>query len=83
MSLTLLIANMIVNVTQRAHVFYKMHISNLTLKQAISNEAFTTVNVKYSNPHVSGPLHLEINTSSGGNTLPMRTYHLMFQLIVF
>ena len=55
--------------------FYAMHISNLALKPAISNEAFTTVNVQYSNPRVSGPLHLKIDTGSGGNTIPMRTYH--------
>ena len=55
-----------------------MHISNLALKPASSNEAFTTVSVQYSNPHVSGPLHLKIDTGSGGNTLPMRTYHHMF-----
>ena len=55
-----------------------MHISNLALKPVSSNDAFTTVNVQYSNPRVSGPLHLKIDTGSGGNTLPMRTYHQMF-----
>ena len=55
-----------------------MYINNLATKSASYNKAFTTVNVQYSNHRVSGPLHLKIDTGSGGNTLPMRTYHQMF-----
>ena len=55
-----------------------MHISNLVLKPASSNEVFTTVHVQYSNPRVCGTLYLKLYTGSGGNTLPRRTCHQMF-----
>ncbi len=58
--------------------FYALHISDLALKPPIATEAFTTLQMRHTNPDVSGPLRLKVDTGSGGNTLPFRTYRQMF-----
>lgn len=53
--------------------------SDLTLHSVLQNdEAFTTLMTYYEEPRVSGPLRLKLDTGSGGNTLPLRTYKQMF-----
>ena len=51
---------------------------NLALKPLHNNEAFTKLNMSYNNPAVRGPLRLNVDTGAGGNILPLRTYHQMF-----
>ena len=58
--------------------YYAIQISNLALKPSSPNEAYTTLSVKYDKPCVNGPLRLKVDTGSGGNTLPLRTYKQMF-----
>ena len=51
------------------------------MKPSSPNEAYTTLSVKYVKPCVNGPLRLKVDTGSGGNTLPLRTYKQMFGTI--
>ena len=58
--------------------FYAILISDVAMKPARNNEVFTHVHVSHKNPDTKGPLKLKVDTGSGGNTLPMRTYRQMF-----
>ena len=51
---------------------------SLALKPLHNNEAFTKLNMSYNNPAVRGPLRFKVYTGAGGNILPLRTYHPMF-----
>ena len=42
------------------------------------HEAFVNLPVRHKSPPVSGKISLKVDTGSGGNTLPMRTYRQMF-----
>ena len=61
--------------------YYAIQISNLALKPSSPNEAYTTLSVHYEKPCVNGPVHLKVDTGSGGNTLSLRTYKQMFDTI--
>ena len=43
-----------------------------------SDEAFVTLKMSYPDPHVKGDIRLKVDTGSGGNKLPLRTYRQMF-----
>lgn len=56
--------------------FSMITIANLGV--ATNREAFTKLIAKHINPPVYGPIDLKVDTGSGGNTLPLRTYKQMF-----
>lgn len=60
--------------------FHAITISDVGITAAAdsSDEAFITLRVRHIKPDVCGPLRIKVDTGSGGNTLPLRTYRQMF-----
>ncbi len=56
-------------------LFDSLQVDSLKAK---TEEAYITLQVRHKSPHVSGSMRLKVDTGSGGNTLPLRTYHQMF-----
>ena len=59
-------------------VYHAITISNVDMINSGSAKAFAELLVFHIKPPVSGPLHVKVDTESGGNTLPLRTFRQMF-----
>ena len=59
-------------------VYHAITISNVDMINSSSAEAFAELLVSHIKPPVSGPLRVKVDTGSGGNTLPLRTFRQMF-----
>ena len=58
--------------------FYSITISDLSFSHINRDEAYTSLIINHDQQNITGPLKVKIDTGSGGNTLPLRTYRQMF-----
>ena len=59
--------------------FHAITISDVGITASSNDEAFIKLQVRHTTHNVQGPLRIKVDTGSGGNTLPLRTYKQMFR----
>lgn len=60
--------------------FHEITLGDIAINANVyDKEAFVNLPVRHKSPPVTGKISLKVDTGSGGNTLPMRTYRQMFK----